>query len=489
MKKTTPINSPRDFRADEIFFSTTDSAGRILSSNEVFMRTSGYSWAEMEGHPHNIIRHPDMPRAAFRLVWDYLKRGKSVVAYVKNMACDGRYYWVVALLIPLKEGYLSVRFKPTSEIQAAVESLYSEMHGIEQAAADRGETPAAGMDLATEKMLAALQGLGFSDYDAFMPSMMHSELKSRDATIARNSWRLLPEWVATPGDNRHRAIYDRCHDTYQLLNRLYDELDQYEGLNRTMNAGFLTVAASASEFRLMSLNAIIKAAQLGDLGMCSGVIAAYLGDVSSRISDVSIELAGRMQPVAAGLRAAIFHLTAARLLLEMIMLFCYEMATAGPESIANSRNVADLQSAFDRTIKPAVEELSAAGDAMHGLRSHTEGFRQLTIAMQLAQISGAVEASRLVDEGSMAQTFRDVREQTEVTKTKLDGLVEVIAAFDRLSSAAPEIVKQITASSELTRIELREFLALLDAPAGIVDQEPSPRHAARGATKTRSTEA
>jgi len=464
MKKPPPVNLPRDFLPEEMFFSTTDLAGRILSSNGVFTRISGYPWAEMEGRPHNIIRHPDMPQAAFRLVWDYLKQGKSVAAYVKNMASDGRYYWVVALLTPLPESYLSVRFKPTSEIWAVVETVYSDMRRMEQEAADRGDSASAGMDLATEKMLSALQSLGFADYDAFMAAMLHAELKSRDETIANHSRKLLPEWTATPETHRLQAIYMRCQDTYQRINCLYTELDQYEGLNREMNTNFLHVADCSSAFRLVALNAIIKAAQLGEQGLCSGVVAGYLCEISLSISAISAEVTGQMQPVAAGLRSAIFHLTSAKLQMEMIMLFCHEIATAGQRSSVNSSNIDDLQTAFVRTIQPAVEELTATASAMQGFGSHIEEFRKLTIAMQVGQISGAVESCRLRDEGSMAQTFCDVREKTEDTKQRLDGLVDVIAAFDRLSKDAPEIIAQIKTSQELTRHDVEEFLALLKAP-------------------------
>src|SRR6185369_11343271 len=151
-----PVDAAREFREHELFFSTTDRKGVILSGNEVFMRISGYAGPDLVGQPHNVIRHPDMPRAVFRLVWDCLKRGRAVAGYVKNLAADGRYYWVVAMITPMRDGYLSVRFKPTGEMRAVAESLYRAMRQIERDAAARGETGSRGMDLAAEKMLAAL---------------------------------------------------------------------------------------------------------------------------------------------------------------------------------------------------------------------------------------------------------------------------------------------------------------------------------------------
>ncbi len=84
------------FEIDELFFSITDQASTILSGNEVFVRISGYKKEELLGQFHNIIRHPDMPRVVFKMLWDHLKRDKPVVAYVKNKTKDGGYYWVLA---------------------------------------------------------------------------------------------------------------------------------------------------------------------------------------------------------------------------------------------------------------------------------------------------------------------------------------------------------------------------------------------------------
>jgi PAS domain S-box-containing protein len=138
----TLINEPRFFTAEELFFSTTDPKGRIQRANSVFQRIAGYSWDELKNKPHNLIRHPDMPRVVFRILWDYIQSDRPVVAFVKNLAQDGRYYWVVALVAAIPEGYLSVRFKP-----------------IESESDDRKAAIAA----SREALNISLRTLGFSD--------------------------------------------------------------------------------------------------------------------------------------------------------------------------------------------------------------------------------------------------------------------------------------------------------------------------------------
>lgn len=114
----------------DFLVSQTDARGTILFANNDFCKIAGYSIQELVGQPHNIVRHPDMPRAAFQSLWDTVKEGKVWDGYVKNRTKDGGYYWVYATVYPMydetrKENtYLSCRRKPSIlEIQEA-EKLY-----------------------------------------------------------------------------------------------------------------------------------------------------------------------------------------------------------------------------------------------------------------------------------------------------------------------------------------------------------------------------
>ena len=106
MARPTVVPRPQEraFGPHELFFSTTDRKGIIRSGNQVFVRVSGHPLETLLGAPHNIIRHPDMPRAVFQLLWSYLDQGKPFAGFVKNMAADGCYYWVMALVVPIDGG-------------------------------------------------------------------------------------------------------------------------------------------------------------------------------------------------------------------------------------------------------------------------------------------------------------------------------------------------------------------------------------------------
>src|SRR5690606_38757125 len=119
------------FSLPELFFSTTDFKAIIRSGNDVFLRVANYSREELVGRNHNVVRHPDMPRSVFEVFWRYLKAKKPIAAFVKNLASDGHYYWVLATTVPLPDGYLSVRMKPTTEYFEAAKKIYKKVKAVE----------------------------------------------------------------------------------------------------------------------------------------------------------------------------------------------------------------------------------------------------------------------------------------------------------------------------------------------------------------------
>ncbi|MDO4228633.1 MAG: PAS domain-containing protein [Capnocytophaga sp.] len=95
IKKPIPIDKEVSWDKSKIIISETDSFGRITEVNSVFCDVSGYSAFEMIGQPHNIVRHPDMPKFIFKMLWDNLKQGNNFVGVIKNLAKSGEYYWVI----------------------------------------------------------------------------------------------------------------------------------------------------------------------------------------------------------------------------------------------------------------------------------------------------------------------------------------------------------------------------------------------------------
>ena len=95
VERPTPIDREVGWNKSQVVISETDVYGRITNVNDVFCNVCGYSAAEMVGQPHSIIRHPDMPKLIFKLLWDNLKAGNNFIGVIKNLAKSGEYYWVI----------------------------------------------------------------------------------------------------------------------------------------------------------------------------------------------------------------------------------------------------------------------------------------------------------------------------------------------------------------------------------------------------------
>ena len=127
----------RLMKEDDFIISKTDTKGRITYCNEIFMDMSAMNEKELLGKPHNIVRHPDMPKSIFKLLWKQIGSGKEIFAFIKNLSKDGSSYWVFANVTPSYDekdhiiGYYSVRIKPNEKALETIKPLYQKLTNIE----------------------------------------------------------------------------------------------------------------------------------------------------------------------------------------------------------------------------------------------------------------------------------------------------------------------------------------------------------------------
>jgi PAS domain S-box-containing protein len=169
MIETKPSGHERSFAEEEIIVSKTDLKGRITYANQVFARVAGYRVDELLGQPHSIVRHPDMPRCVFKLLWDTIEAKQEIFAYVLNMAKNGDHYWVFANVTPTLDrtgniiGYHSNRRKPDRDKIEKVVPLYQALLAEENRVANRKE----GMHNAFDMLVGILKEAGIA-YDEFV---------------------------------------------------------------------------------------------------------------------------------------------------------------------------------------------------------------------------------------------------------------------------------------------------------------------------------
>lgn len=167
-----PTGNEARFLESELIVSKTDMKGRLTYCNKVFLRVAGFNESEVIGEPHSIIRHPDMPRCVFKLLWDTIAAGDEIFAYVVNIAKNGDHYWVLAHVTPSRDrngditGYHSNRRKPTAQAVETIEGIYRDLKAIEEEPNNRKD----GMQAAYDHLTNLLATKGIS-YDRFVLSL------------------------------------------------------------------------------------------------------------------------------------------------------------------------------------------------------------------------------------------------------------------------------------------------------------------------------
>lgn len=450
VRAVTPCNVSSDFRLEELFFSTTNPKGTITSGNSVFVRVSRFTAEELIGEPHNAIRHPDMPRAVFRLLWQTIAAGRPIAAYVKNMAKDGTYYWVVALVVPVKDGYLSIRFKPSSPLLGEVEKLYARMRAVEKEHGAGPEAGRAGMDAAAQLMLETLRGLGHASYENFMCAFMRAEMKSRERGLSGRTTPVFMANVTGGAGARLGAIHAESELACGQIDRLYRRLDELAGFSERLGDKARFVTELTHDIRFVALSTSIKASKLGDAGSCLGVVASFLGEYSVRTASDVARLSEQIRAITAELEVVGFHLSGARLQVEMMMVFCRELAAGSQADTRAGRSrqqmIHDLQEAFAETAGRATKLLVSLGVSLRELGLVAVELQQTVMMLKVAQVAGLVEASRLQGDASVTSIFEDVRGQVIKTSDELTQLAEIAEGFAKLLREAPEIERAIAVS-------------------------------------------
>lgn len=481
-----PRDVARDFKVSEAFFSTTDPRGIILAGNRVFTRISGYTEPELIGKPHNIIRHPDVPRAVFKLLWDTLAAGQPICAYVKNMAKDGAYYWVLALVAPMPGGYLSIRFKPSSALLPLVESVYREMRVIESAAEKDGQGGDEAMAASTRYLLEALASKGFADYGAFMRSaLLREELVSRDNEIERQGLRLFEDLPRPGNDPLANALHRHCasgRDMYATLRSHFANLDELWRLDQQLRDASNQILEQAADVGTVAFNVAFRASKLGHEGQSVAVIASYLNQSAVQISGLVKDITRRIGVVSERLSRVVFDLAWLRLQYEMAVIYQHEIASErGPDGRGldadqlNTRwgMLGDLRNAFDATGQRALGELHELAREGAGITDHSDNLDRIVMALKVARVSGLVESSRLGSD-AFRTIFAQVDTQIDRTMKELKRLNGISGRLQQLSGQAPTIGTDIQrAGTELEQV-LSEYVHLASLPP--VEEHSSHGH-------------
>lgn len=387
---TTTEEMPFEFH--ELFFSRTDTSGLIQAGNSVFERISGFAWDELCGKPHKIVRHPDMPRAVFFTLWDSIKRGEPVGAYVKNRTKDGRHYWVFAVVTPITGGYLSVRLKPSSALFETIKHEYETLR-----ARELGEDLSA-KDSATV-LYDRLKELGFANYQAFMSDALASEVLARDLKLSRTSDRRIPVFkdvlVAAKKLLEHAAV----------------------------------VSASYAKNERVSMNFQVQAAKLGEAGVVTGQISKNYDLICAQINSSLDKFAASAREVLAAVHAGLFLTCTALVQSEILEQFRHEDGVGASNAEETPRLEEQMQAYQTR----AIEGLCDIADQAQLFRRKCDDMKRLAGALDVTRIMGMVECARQKD---VCESMTELLAELEgLQLTVSDGLSEIDRLNQRIAYA------------------------------------------------------
>ncbi len=167
MQRPTPTQTEIKLNSDDFIVSKTALDGRIIYGNKIFIKISGYDEKELLYSEHSILRHPDMPKIIFKLLWDRMRDKQEIFAYVKNLTKDGSFYWVYANVTATLDtndsirDFHSVRRKPSAKAMAVIPDLYAQLLSSERSS---------GIDASAKLLDKILTEKGI-DYDGFILSL------------------------------------------------------------------------------------------------------------------------------------------------------------------------------------------------------------------------------------------------------------------------------------------------------------------------------
>jgi aerotaxis receptor len=366
-----------DVSIETLIVSRTDQRGVIASVNDDFQAISGFPLDELIDAPHKVVRHPDMPKGLFHLLWDRLKAGEPIAAYIKNRCKDGDAYWVLATITPLDDGYMSMRIRPKQDDIAAVTALYSELRQSEK---DGDLTPAQSADRIND---AAID-MGFAHYKSYIAQKLAHEITARDAHFVRpvnqhlaSSTSLMQEW---------KSAWTDCDDI----------LTSYEA------------------FDLKPMNMRIQSGHLKAEGVALNVIASNFAAISGEINAQLTSFADAMTAVTETILDCLFLINVQSLIAETISTLRKEGRTEDAEIAVFVKQSAIYTKKISHGGNRALQSITEFVQA-------TETIKRQLSALSVTRVMCAIEVAQLknADGTDLSAIIDDLDQFQEAPRIKL----------------------------------------------------------------------
>ncbi len=435
-----------EFLPHEMFISKTNKKGIIINGNNVFVRVSEYSNEEIYDSPHNIIRHPDMPKSIFKLLWDKIKKNEMIAAYVKNKSKTGKYYWVLAFVFSTDDGYFSIRIKPLSSIRKNVEEIYKKMLNIELSE---------NVEAATKFLMSSLLDLGFKSYEQFMLHFLSEEFKKRDKSYLNKLDNITNS--GTLGQLQElRKLSGEAASSFVQSNT---DLLKFGNVDILSDTQFKSVTNVFSRLEYLSFNMSISANRLGNLGGTLSIISNNFQTSSKLVFDQFEKFKNQIDIVKDNLQEVLVSSCCSQLQTEMLCFYFGELIHDYKSLNIDSNNflrkksseLNDLLSATKLLVLQSCKKQKKFVEDILNLKKDTKLLLNYIIRLDLIKTGGKLESSRSAEILNSFQPFVlemdqfivSVQNPIEDVLFEVSELIKTFEAIEMSATLAEHTINQV----------------------------------------------
>ncbi len=397
---------------------------------------SHYALSDMLGKAHSLVRHPDMPRAVFKVLWDTILSGQPISAYVKNLASDGSYYWVFATVFPVGEDFVSIRVKPVAGILPKVEELYKTLKKAE------ATVP---LEQSVNDLVKGIQELGFANYMEFTNFALGKEYEALydELNAFEVDLNLAPDVASVP--QLLKTVQNLVNDAFRLFDATTASLT-------SLNGSFSQLESIAREYDLLPINLSLCSQKGGPSQRTTEILAQLFSKQKAEVLAFMTEFRDTMgQTGAQSILPLRYAVGSCFLQVSMIYQFLSDVFSGSqsgtglsPEAASSecvtlaemTQNQIDLCLQSIRDLKVRFVKILGQKDELNVIVNSVSSIAQI----------GQIETSR--DAVLSATTRTHVEEMKEMANRIGEGMKSVNSSLVQANEALDHVAEKLQAASK-----------------------------------------